>query len=147
VNPKLCWQTNVLSFAGIAPPAVRVYPIETHIAESMPRGDAPWRDSIAKSQPVPRCGASAHQPELRSTPNFEKSRRVDSELGHAPVHGEFVSGRVGRVEPEEEDGLGDLVRRPPALHRAHTDHLLRIRCTEPVLPEDVIGRHLRAHEA
>ncbi len=49
---------------------------------------------------------------------------LDSELGHAPVHGEFVSGRVGRVEREEEDGPGDFLRRSEALHRAHTDHLL-----------------------
>ena len=27
------------------------------------------------------------------------------------------------------------------------DLLVRIRCTEPVLPERVIGRHRRAHEA
>jgi hypothetical protein len=34
------------------------------------------------------------------------------------------SESAGRVEREEEDGLGDFVRHPPALHRDHTDHLL-----------------------
>ena len=55
---------DVLSFAGIAPPAVRVYPIETHIAEklhayTMPRQrpntrvkDLPDMALLATAQPI-----------------------------------------------------------------------------------------------
>jgi len=46
------------------------------------------------------------------------------ELRPSPVYRKLGAGREGRIEREEEDGLGDLVRRPEALHRAHTDHLL-----------------------
>src|SRR5277367_1680500 len=46
------------------------------------------------------------------------------ELRPTPVDGQFGTGREGRVEREEEDGLGDLVRRPPALHGNHADHHL-----------------------
>jgi len=34
-EPEVVLAEDVLSFAGIAPPAVRVYPIETHIAEKL----------------------------------------------------------------------------------------------------------------
>ena len=34
-EPEVVLADDVLSFAGIAPPAVRVYPIETHIAEKL----------------------------------------------------------------------------------------------------------------
>src|SRR5271167_4305981 len=46
------------------------------------------------------------------------------ELRPSSVYRKLGAGREGRVEREEEDGLGDFLRRPPALHRDHTDHLL-----------------------
>src|SRR5271168_3729044 len=47
-----------------------------------------------------------------------------SELRPAPIDRKFSAGREGRVERKEEDGLRDFLRRPPALHRDHTKHLL-----------------------
>src|SRR5271170_6207270 len=39
------------------------------------------------------------------------------ELGPAPIDWKFGAGRESRVERKEEDGLGDFLRRAPALHR------------------------------
>src|SRR5271156_5110803 len=46
------------------------------------------------------------------------------ELRPSSVYRKFGAGREGRIEREEEDGLRDFLRHPPALHRNHTDHLL-----------------------
>src|SRR5713226_5992020 len=46
------------------------------------------------------------------------------ELRPSSVYRKFGAGREGRIEREEEDGLRDFLRRPPALHRDHTNHLL-----------------------
>ena len=46
------------------------------------------------------------------------------ELRPSPVDRKFGAGREGCVEREEEDGLRDFLRRPPALHGNHADHLL-----------------------
>ena len=66
------------------------------------------------------------------------SRMVHTlELRPSSVYRKLGAGRVGRVEREEEDGLGDLLRRAPALHGNHADHLL------PKLGGRVfIGEHL-----
>ena len=48
-----------------------------------------------------------------------------SQLRPTAIDRKLGAGREGRIEREEEDGLGDFLRRPPALHRDHTDHLLR----------------------
>src|SRR5271170_649922 len=60
-----------------------------------------------------------------------------SELRPPSVYRKFGAGREGRVERKEEDGLGDFLRRPPALHGNHAGHLL------PKLGGRVlIGEHL-----
>src|SRR5271168_1780166 len=52
------------------------------------------------------------------------SRTVHNlELRPTPIDRKLGTGRDGRIEREEEDGLGDFLRRPPALHRDHTNHL------------------------
>jgi hypothetical protein len=52
------------------------------------------------------------------------SRMVHTlELRPSSVYRRFSSGREGRVERKEEDGLRDFLRRPPALHRDHANHL------------------------
>src|SRR5271154_6839315 len=59
------------------------------------------------------------------------------ELRPSSVYRKLGAGRVGRIEREEEDGLRDFLRRPPALHGNHADHLL------PKLGGRVfIGEHL-----
>ena len=55
---------------------------------------------------------------------FSSSRVSLLELRPSSVYRKLCAGREGRIEREEEDGLGDFLRRPPALHRDHTDHLL-----------------------
>lgn len=47
-----------------------------------------------------------------------------SELRPASIDGEFGASCEGRVECEEEDGLSDFLRRPPAFHRNHACHLV-----------------------
>ena len=47
-----------------------------------------------------------------------------SELRPTPIDRKFGSRREGRIEHEEEDGLRNFLRLPPALHRDYTDHLL-----------------------
>jgi hypothetical protein len=46
-------------------------------------------------------------------------------LRPAPIDWKFGAGREGRIEREEEDGLRDFLRRPPALHRIDVTHLPR----------------------
>src|SRR5271169_487879 len=46
------------------------------------------------------------------------------ELRPSSVYRKLSASREGRVERKEEDGLRDFLRRPPALHRDHADHLL-----------------------
>src|SRR5271168_5317767 len=57
-------------------------------------------------------------------PAYPPGRSTTLELRPSSVYRKLGAGREGRIEREEEDGLGDLVRRPPALHGNHTDHLL-----------------------
>src|ERR1700722_3310985 len=45
------------------------------------------------------------------------------ELRPAPIDRKFSTGREGRVERKEEDGLRNFLRRPPTLHRDHANHL------------------------
>src|SRR5271165_3056517 len=52
-----------------------------------------------------------------------RSRVLPSQLRPTPVDRKLGAGREGRVEREEEDGLRNFLRRPPALHRDHTNHL------------------------
>src|SRR5271167_3086097 len=51
-------------------------------------------------------------------------RALPSELRPTAIDRKFHAGREGRIEPKEEDRLRDFLRRPPALHRDHTGHLL-----------------------
>ena len=48
----------------------------------------------------------------------------NSQLRPTAIDRKLGAGREGRIEREEEDGLGDLLRRPPALHGNHAGHLL-----------------------
>jgi len=45
-------------------------------------------------------------------------------LRPSSVDRKFGAVRVGRVEPKEQDGLRDFLRRPEAFHRDNTGHLL-----------------------
>ena len=48
----------------------------------------------------------------------------NSELRPTAIDGKLGAGREGRIEREEEDGLGDFLRLPPALQGNHALHLL-----------------------
>jgi hypothetical protein len=52
---------------------------------------------------------------LNALPLQLRPTAIDRNLG---------AGGEGRIEREEEDGLGDFLRLSPALHRDHTCHLL-----------------------
>src|SRR5260370_40986637 len=70
-------------------------------------------------------------------PAYPSGRFTTLELRPSSVYRKLGAGREGRIEREEEDGLGDLVRRSEALHRAHSGHLF------PKLSGRVfIGEHL-----
>src|SRR5258707_7880406 len=56
--------------------------------------------------------------------NLNAYRVLRSELRPTAIDRKFHAGRECRIEPEEEDGLCDFLRCPPALHRDHTGHLL-----------------------
>src|SRR5271155_4499948 len=65
------------------------------------------------------------------------SRTVHAlELRPSSVYRKLGAGREGRVERKEEDGLRDFLRRPPALHRDHANHLF------PNLSDCVSGKRL-----
>ena len=49
---------------------------------------------------------------------------LPSELRPTPVDRQFGAGRKGRLEREEENGLGDFLRRPEALHWNNAKHAL-----------------------
>src|SRR5207253_9332440 len=56
---------------------------------------------------------------VAASPMFWTSRRVDSELSHAAVHGEFVSVRERRVERQENGCPRGLFGTTEAFHRSH----------------------------
>src|SRR5271163_710809 len=72
---------------------------------------------------IPSLATSRRRPRARDEVS-PALRVLPSQLRPPPIDRKFGAGREGRTEREEEDGLGDLVRRPPALHGVHTDHLL-----------------------
>src|SRR6516164_8953356 len=47
-----------------------------------------------------------------------------SELRPTAIYRKLGAGREDRVEREEDDGLGDFLRSPEALHGSHAGHLL-----------------------
>ena len=59
-----------------------------------------------------------------SSPQLVPSTTPPSQLRPTAIDRKFGAGREGRIEPKEEDRLRDFLRRPPALHRDHTGHLL-----------------------
>jgi len=73
---------------------------------------------------VPSRGSCA--PVVMVAPNtmFCLGRVHTLELRPSSVYRKLGAGREGRIEREEEDGLGDFLRHSPALHRNHTGHLL-----------------------
>jgi hypothetical protein len=83
-EPEVAVAEDVLAFAGIAPPTLRLYPIETHIAEklhayTMPRArpnsrvkDLPDLALLATARPSRRSGCG--RPSSRPSPSARPTR-------------------------------------------------------------------------
>ena len=92
-EPEVVLADDVLSFAGIAPPAVRVYPIETHIAEklhayTMPRQrpntrvkDLPDMALLATAQPI---DGKRLKEAFEQTFGFRKTHALPASLPEPP---------------------------------------------------------------
>ncbi len=88
-EPEVVVAENVLAFAGVAPPTLRLYPIETHIAEklhayTMPRArlnsrvkDLPDLALLATAQAV---GAKRLRTALEQTFNFRKTHALPASV-------------------------------------------------------------------
>ena len=88
-EPDVVVAEDVLAFAGIAPPTLRLYPIETHIAEklhayTMPRARP---NSRVKDLPDIALLAGAQGARRESLPGVRSSRRSRSRKTHeVPPH-------------------------------------------------------------
>ncbi len=92
-EPEVMVARNVLAFAGIAPPRVRIYPIETHIAEklhayTMPRRrpntrvkDLPDIALLATAQPI---DATRLREAFEQTFAFRKTHALPATLPEPP---------------------------------------------------------------
>jgi len=92
-DPEVVVAENVLGFAGIAPPTLRLYPIETHIAEklhayTMPRArpntrvkDLPDIALLATAQPL---DAQRLRDALEQTFMFRKTHALPAHLPEPP---------------------------------------------------------------
>lgn len=85
---------DVLSFAGIAPPSVRVYPVETHIAEklhayTMPRARPNSRvkdlPDIALLSTIKGLDARRLREALEQTSNFRKTHALPTSVPLPPI--------------------------------------------------------------
>ncbi|HEY4014323.1 MAG TPA: nucleotidyl transferase AbiEii/AbiGii toxin family protein [Polyangiaceae bacterium] len=98
---------DVLGFAGIGPPTLRIYPIETHIAEklhayTMPRArpnsrvkDLPDLALLASAKPI---AAVQLQAALRQTFAFRKTHGLPSALPTAPPAWEKPYAAMARAD-------------------------------------------------
>ncbi len=108
-EPDLVTTRDVLGFAGISPPIVRVYPIETHVAEklhayTMPRSrpnsrvkDLPDLALLATAKPI---DASRLRAALDQTFAFRGTHELPSELPSPPE-----SWRTPYARMAEQDQL------------------------------------------
>jgi hypothetical protein len=93
-EPELVIADDVLAFAGIAPPKLRIYPIETHIAEKLhaytiPRTrpnsrvkDLPDIALLATAKPI---NATRLRSALEQTFSFRKTHALPTTLGAPPL--------------------------------------------------------------
>jgi len=93
-EPEVVLSENVLAFAGIAPPTLRLYPIETHIAEklhayTMPRlrpnsrvKDLPDIALLASAQPI---DAKRLRDAFEQTFTFRKTHALSATLPEPPA--------------------------------------------------------------
>ena len=109
-EPEVVLADDVLSFAGIAPPAVRVYPIETHIAEklhayTMPRQrpntrvkDLPDMALLATAQPI---DGKRLEEACEQTFVFRKTHALPADRTNACTHSRATTdcSRIGVVRP------------------------------------------------
>jgi hypothetical protein len=65
-EPELVVADDVLSFAGIAPPMLRIYPIETHIAEKLHAYTMPRRRPNTRVKDLPDLALLATAGELEA---------------------------------------------------------------------------------
>lgn len=93
-QPEVMVAEDVLGFAGIAPPTLRLYPIETHLAEklhayTMPRGrpnsrvkDLPDLALLASAQVI---DARTMRAALKQTFDFRHTHRIPAALPDPPL--------------------------------------------------------------
>lgn len=106
-TPDVVVAEDVLSFAGIAPPTLRLYPVETHLAEklhayTMPRArpntrvkDLPDLALLATAQPL---DARRLRAALEQTFSFRKTHALPSRLPEPPKEWEPPYAAMARED-------------------------------------------------
>ena len=119
-EPEIISADDVLEFAGIAPPVVRLYPIETHIAEklhayTMPRArpntrvkDLPDMALLATTRPL---DAVRVRSALEQTFEFRATHALPSSLPEPPASWLVPYREMARIEQSKEANLRRVRRR------------------------------------
>jgi hypothetical protein len=106
-QPSLVTAEDVLRFAGVAPPALRIYPIETHIAEKLhaytmprPRPNSRVRDlpDIALLATAERLDAQELRAALDQTFAFRRTHALPNSLPAPPASWSAPYASIARTD-------------------------------------------------
>jgi hypothetical protein len=116
-EPDVVVGDDVLAFAGVAPPTLRLYPIETHIAEklhayTMPRGRPNSRvkdlPDIALLATIQALDAKRVRAALEQTFAFRKTHPVPASLPDPPLAWATPYAAMAREDQLEWASLADV---------------------------------------
>ena len=120
-EPEVVVAENVLAFAGIAPTMLRLYPIETHIAEKLHAYTMPRRRPNSRVKMVVMTGLTAQH-------YVDAHQDLREPLGRKHAH---ALNQIAAVHRKELQGVGDRILR-------QTRHLgLQQRVPRRVSPREV----------
>ena len=117
-EPSRVTAEDVLGFAGIAPPTLRIYPIETHIAEKLhaytmprPRPNSRVRDlpDIALLATAGRLDAHELSAALDQTFAFRRTHALPASLPAPPASWGAPYASIARTDRLPWADLGQLV--------------------------------------
>ena len=135
-EPEVVVAEDVLAFAGIAPPTLRLYPIETHIAEKLHAYTMPRARPNSRVKDLPDLALLATAQPLDAK-RLQRRARADLHVPQDARAAGFGAGTARRV--------GDAVRGDGARGPARLAHARRRHEGGPGVPRSGARRRARRH--
>ncbi len=119
-EPDIVTAEDLLGFAGIAPPKLRLYPVESHIAEKLHAYTLPRERQNSRVKDLPdlallgtirQIEARALRRAIDATFSFRKSHDLLSSIPDPPIEWAEVYQRMARQDELEWRTLDDLMNR------------------------------------